>query len=237
MDLFLKLCLAHLIADFVLQFEELYQLKVRHPFGHVLHVMIHWIVSVALAFPFLNRPSVWLFITLLTAVHYGQDRAKYDGRTRWPRYEFPIFMADQLLHFLWIALVLFLPASRQPVALLSPPWLDLLYRAPEITLGAMAWITATFAGAYILNCMRLNYLPQSRADHFITSFEMGHALIERTFVAGIFLLAPPAAMLASPGLGLLRLFSARLRNRTDFILSFVFAAAVGLFFRRWISSP
>jgi hypothetical protein len=41
MFLFLKLVLAHLIADFILQFEELYQLKIRSFLGHLAHVLIH----------------------------------------------------------------------------------------------------------------------------------------------------------------------------------------------------
>jgi len=61
--LFLKLILAHLIADFILQFEELYQLKIRSFLGHLFHALIHGLVSLALLYPYLNVLQIWIFAT------------------------------------------------------------------------------------------------------------------------------------------------------------------------------
>ena len=113
MFLFLKLILAHLIADFILQFEELYQLKVRSFLGQLFHVLIHGLVSLILLYPYLNNPSVWIFIAALVLIHLTQDLIKYSFTKKTPANTFAYFMTDQLCHVLVLSAVVLFPISRE----------------------------------------------------------------------------------------------------------------------------
>src|SRR5664279_3677669 len=98
MFLFLKLILAHLIADFILQFEELYQLKVRSFLGHLSHALIHGLVSLALLYPFLQEPQIWIFVVGMVLIHLAQDLIKYSFTKKMPANTFIYFMTDQICH-------------------------------------------------------------------------------------------------------------------------------------------
>ena len=135
---------------------------------------------------------------------------------------FPCFAIDQIVHIFFISAIFFFPMSRQPAPV------NHFY-----TLFFMAFITAAFAGGYFLHAFRKSYLSGARPDHFISSKEMVHGIIERGVITGVFLFSGhPIVWLGSLSVGLLRIPFKKLRNRTDFILNFLWAAAVGLAFRR-----
>ena len=229
-----KLILAHLIADFVLQFEELYQLKLRSTVGHVVHASCHTVMSLLLLWPYLTRPSVWLFVGIISVVHFFQDLWKYARMGR--RHTFCLlFVWDQLVHLACLTPVLLLPFSRDVLGFPGAPRLDLLYRDPTMTLLAIAFITLTFAASYLLHAFRINYVPRSRPDHFITSFEMAHGFVERSLIAGVCAFATsPVPLILLPAVGLLRAPFPRLHNLTDFALSLALSLTLGLLFRMWL---
>jgi len=106
-----KLILAHLIADFMLQFEELYQLKLKSIVGHIVHASSHTVMSLILLWPYLDFPSVWWSIALITIVHFAQDMWKYARMGRKDRF-FLLFVWDQMVHLVFLLPVLALPFSR-----------------------------------------------------------------------------------------------------------------------------
>lgn len=231
MDLFLKLYLAHLIGDFILQFEELYRLKVRSLWGHFFHVLIHALISLALAFPFLHLPAVWIFIFSVSGVHYFQDILKYTLQKKYPQYGFVLFVADQITHALIVASVLLFPFAGQPPGAIHAGRWTALYLESSWTLLAIGFILVTFGGSYLLHSFRKNYVAGSRPDHFITSREMSYALIERPLVALPFLMpSVPFLWLCPVLVQIPRIFLPKLRNAADFILSFTYAACLGIIF-------
>jgi hypothetical protein len=231
-----KLILAHLIADFVLQFEELYQLKLSGRLGHVIHASFHGLVCLLLLWPYLTDPSVWLAVAGITALHLLQDLWKY-ARMGNRRTFFALFVWDQLVHLACLALVLPLPFSRQALGFPDSPALDRLYREPAVTILGIAFLATTFAGSYLLHALRTSALPDSRPDHFITSSEMAHGFAERLLIVGALLFAPgPWALVLVPAAGLLRLPFPRLRSLTDYALNAALSAALGLLFRPWLGS-
>ncbi len=235
MFLFLKLYLAHLIGDFILQFEELYRLKVRSWTGHVLHVLIHAAVSALFVIPLWGHPGVWLFIAGVTLIHLAEDLLKYALQQKHPHWRFVLFTGDQLVHAGVIAAVFLFPIHLLKAGFPSHPGLDFYYSQDVWTLLAILFVFITFGAAYFLHAFRLNYLKDSRQDHFITRFEMIHGFIERSLVAGFFLFFHPGIALAvSFAAGLPRFFFSKLRSKTDFALSAGFAAALGLLFKNWI---
>jgi len=233
MFLFLKLYFAHLLGDFVLQFEELYQLKIRSQLGHFFHVMIHALLMIVVTLPYLDMSFMWFFICGVVAVHYMQDNLKYRLQLKFPQHRFFLFVADQLLHGLVVATILLFPASREVRTFDGQPW-DLFYAHSFWALLAIAFVLTTFAGSYLLHAFRSNFFP-GRPDHFITNFEMSHAIVERTTITGLFLFTVhPALLGATLLISILRLPSKKLRSMPDFIMSFIYAAFVGLLFRIWL---
>lgn len=227
-----KLYLAHLIADFLLQFEELYQLKVKHLLGHLLHVVIHFLMMTVLTWPYLENPFMWVFISSVTFIHFFQDLLKYSLQKKYPAWSFALFTLDQVFHLLFLSTILFFPVSKETLTLSGPSWLSLLYAEPVYTFAGMTFFLSTVGGSYLLYSFRKNYIPNTRPLHFITSFEVAYAMLERGFISGIFLFAAhPLLFLASPLIGVLRLLSAPLKSKFDFLLSFTYGAGVGLLFR------
>ena len=233
MFLFLKLILAHLIADFILQFEELYQLKVRSFLGQLLHALIHGLVSLTLLYPYLNEPSIWIFVTGLILVHLAQDLVKYSFTQKDPANTFLYFMADQICHVLVISLIFLFPVSREVRGFPGSPIPDMLYRTNGWTLGLIFFITLTFAGSYILNAFSKSYLKGHSPLYLIRTPEMIHAIAERSLTAWIVLSSTsPFMILLVPCVGVLRLPFKPLRDLNAFLLSMIYAVAVTLLFRR-----
>lgn len=230
MFLFLKLYLAHLLADFLLQFDELYQLKVKSIAGHILHALMHAVLSAVLVFPYLGDPFIWIFIFLISVLHMLQDYWKYHWRGP-KKYGFPIFLADQLFHLLWISLIVCFPIASRKTSLPEFWWGD-LYLNHSLTVVLTAWILATVAGSYTLHSFSASYSPRHRKNRFITKPELMFGALERTLILIIFLFSPsPIFWLSSPFVGLLRIIVPRFQNRREFLASFLYATIVGLIFR------
>lgn len=232
MFILLKLFLAHLIADFVIQFDELYQLKLKHPAGHLLHVLTHALVNFLILFPYLGNPIIWIFVLLISTIHLIQDMVKYRLMQQHKQYFLHIFLGDQVLHFLFLSTILFFPVSSQKIGFAFWPTLDLLYTDNLWTVYTIALVMATFCGSFFLNALSITYLKHLRQDHFITSTEMTLGLIERSLVAGIFLWASnPVWFLISPLAGIFRFLFKSGRSKRDFMLSFIYAVLIGILFR------
>ncbi len=236
MFLFLKLLLAHLIADFILQFEELYRLKVKSRWGHFFHGLIHFLCSLLLVSPYWDLPFIWIFVTAISVIHYYQDLLKYSLQEKHPKQIFWCFTVDQIFHVLFIASIMLFPISSEERGFPSSSTLNLLYSGNPVTLYAIAYITAIFKGCYFLHALRRSFLKKTRPDHFITSLEVWHGIAERGFVVSLFLfnIPAPALLIAWPLVAFLRVIPKKLRNIEDFFLSGAYAGIVGLFFRLWL---
>ena len=232
MFLFLKLLLAHLIADFILQFEELYQLKVRSLWGHIFHVLIHGLVSLALLYPYLKDPRIWIFVTLLVFLHLAQDFIKYTLTKKIPKNTFFYFMADQIVHGLVLCSILIFPVSSEILGFPGHPLLDAVYRDNAFTLLLIYFILLTFAGSYTIHAFYRSYIKDSRPLYGITSYEIIYTLLERSIIGVIVLGAPNLLwILLTPLVGLARLPLEKMRDRTGFLVSFLYAIVLSLCFR------
>jgi hypothetical protein len=231
MFLFLKLILAHLIADFILQFEELYQLKVRSFLGQLAHALIHGLVSLALLYPYLNAVQIWLFVGGLVLAHLTQDLLKYTFTKKTPGNTFIYFMIDQLCHIFVISTIFLFPISREVRGFPNSAFLDMFYRTNVWTIDAIFFITLTFAGSYILNAFAKSYLRGHPPLYLITSLEIAHAILERSLMAAILLLnpLPPWGLLLIPCVGIFRLPDKTLKDPTAFLLSMSYAGITVLF--------
>lgn len=237
MPIFLKLCLAHLVADFILQFEELFQLKLKSIIGHFLHAFCHAAVSLLLLWPYLGHAWVWGFVLALSVIHCCQDLIKYRLMVQKKELFFLIFVMDQAIHFLFLSTVLLFPGSQQVLGFATHPVLNELYMENRWTLYAIVFLVSTFTGSFVMHAFRTNFIPGSRPDHFITTWEIIHGIVERSLITWVFIFTPNSwPLLLLPFIGLFRLFYSRISNKTDFFISFNYAAAVGIIFRLLVNT-
>lgn len=234
MFLFLKLVLAHMVADFILQFEELYQLKLRSWLGHFFHALIHGIVSLLLLLPYLSSPRVWIFVAAITVIHYLQDQIKYSLQAKDPKNTFWYFTIDQIVHVAFLATAFLLPEAREAARSTGFKAFDGIYLDQHLTLFVILFIGVTFKAAYFLHSLRKTFVPRTRPDHFITSFEMSWGLIERSIIAFCFLSPTPLLLAFSVAPAVVRPFSPRMHSVTDFILNYAYAALAGYGFGLWM---
>lgn len=233
MFLFLKLVLAHLVADFILQFDELFKLKLRSLTGHVLHALCHVILSLLFAWPYLGDPTLWLFIWIIGAIHLFQDLLKYRLMAN-KRLYFRLFVGDQILHLILLATVLLLPISGKVLGFPNHPTLHHLYIHDQWTAHAIIYLTATVPGNFLFHAFRTSFIPDSRLDQCITTPEILHGMLERMIITTVFLFySNPLALLVSPLAGCLRFPFPLMKNEIDFLLSFIYGALSGLLFRLW----
>ncbi|MBI4711548.1 MAG: DUF3307 domain-containing protein [Candidatus Omnitrophica bacterium] len=234
MFIFLKLILAHLIADFILQFEELYQLKVRNFLGQFFHAVIQGLISLILLYPYLNALQIWFFVAWVVLAHLAQDLIKYKLTQKTPRKTFLYFMADQLCHILVLSTVFLLPISREVRGFPTSALVDILYRTNSWTVDAIFFITLTFAGSYILNAFIKSYLKDRQPLYLISSPEVAHAILERSLIAWILISSVSAAwmLFLLPCVGIFRLPFKTLRDLMAFLLSLSYGVWVTLLFQR-----
>jgi len=115
-QVFVALALAHLIADFPLQTEWVYQLKLRSRWGLVVHVTLHLAMTMLLL-----RISGQdaLLLLILGVSHYGLD---------WLKMQHPFrphavgFAMDQMLHTLILFMLAMLWQSLPTPHIPHPEW-------------------------------------------------------------------------------------------------------------------
>lgn len=94
--------LAHLVGDYVLQWDALAQWKSREIRGVIIHSLILFAVTALFALPF--NPTWWSGILLISLSHFAIDAAQF--YIKLPISPLFRFMLDQTAHFLFIILAL-----------------------------------------------------------------------------------------------------------------------------------
>ena len=104
MFLFLRLILAHFLADFPLQPDLIYKFKLRSFWGQALHAAIFTICSIVLCWPFLRIKALWILIAFLGTSHLLIDYLKIRYFNT-EKYRVRTFLADQTLHVAAIGVI------------------------------------------------------------------------------------------------------------------------------------
>jgi len=94
--------LAHLVGDYVLQWDALAQWKSRELRGVIVHSVL--LFAVTALFAFVIEPGWWAGVLLISISHFAVDAAQFLFRPTLP----PLlrFFTDQFLHFFFILLAL-----------------------------------------------------------------------------------------------------------------------------------
>jgi len=188
MFIFIRLILAHLIGDFLLQFDLVHALKVKSPKGLLLHVGIVLGCLLIFCTPYFDQPVTWLFLSYIGLTHYIQDWAKIKFTSQ-SKHQLFFFCLDQIVHIAFIA-TLFWTSLRNIDPLANPNnnlFLD-LYNNNTIILYFITAITASYAGHYMIILFKKDYL---NIDRPYSVLEKWYGFIERIFVVSVFFLGNP----------------------------------------------
>lgn len=192
--LFWNLVLAHMIADFLLQPNAVYTLKLRGIAGQVLHGLIIVFTAAIFLTPYLGLPLAWAYLCIIGLTHIIQDliKTKYFKDSPVP---FWPFIIDEITHLAFIALIFVFPLEQVKPPVNSP--------AVYILIG---YIFATWQATYFIDTFIKTFLKNSRlhnthGQYFVPLKEKYYGIIERacftTFSilgGGFYLLLIPAAL-------------------------------------------
>ncbi|OGS12572.1 MAG: hypothetical protein A2234_06285 [Elusimicrobia bacterium RIFOXYA2_FULL_58_8] len=131
MIIFWRLFLAHLLADFTLQFDVINRMKRKNVWGVVLHCLTHLVVSVALTWNYLSDTWVhlgpvpvngWWALVIMLVSHFGIDQVRIFSIKRLHYKDGTLsFIVDQVLHVYVLFMIspLILPGES---GLLAEKW-------------------------------------------------------------------------------------------------------------------
>jgi len=107
MFLFYRLLLAHIIADFPLQTNQIFKVKTNTEWGVLIHTLIVLIFSILFAFPYLEAPKVIIILLVIFLSHTVIDKLKMEYSKKTKNQSIRILLLDQALHIAIIAVLTF----------------------------------------------------------------------------------------------------------------------------------
>lgn len=190
MFLFYRLLLAHLIADFPLQFTKLFRLKTEGIKGIILHGSIFGILVVIFSIPYLTSPWIGIFIIFLWMFHIFTDWLKIKLINRYKNDSLFLFLLDQVLHIASIGIVIFF---RFPPTYWYPTnvgWILLkqFYLNDHFIIFCIFYILSTFTATVLIYYLKKTFV------HSDISFPMRgkyYDIVERVLVTILIILPGP----------------------------------------------
>ena len=154
MFLFYRLLLAHLIADFPLQFTKLFRLKIKGIKGTILHGSVFGILAIVFSLPYLTSPRVGIFIIFLWVFHIFTDWLKIKLINRYKRDDLTLFLLDQMLHVAAIGIVIFFNFPRVGD---GSSFLSRLYSNDLFIIFCIFYLLATFTATIFIYYLKKTY--------------------------------------------------------------------------------
>jgi len=136
MSLFVTLLLGHLLGDFLLQTNRVFELKNRSWLGIALHTAIHLVVTALLL---QNWLELWKMFALLGFLHFSIDWIKIRYTSSSQTID---FVLDQIAHLAVIGFfTLYWGSTALPILKLDTLWY-LIYYASLSAVGIFVWVIA-----------------------------------------------------------------------------------------------
>ncbi len=107
MFLLYRLLLAHIIADFPVQTNQIFKVKTNTEWGILIHTLIVLIFSILFAFPYLEDTKVIIIIIIVFLSHTVIDKLKMEYSKKTKNQSIRILLLDQALHIAIIAVLTF----------------------------------------------------------------------------------------------------------------------------------
>jgi len=157
---FWKILLAHVLTDFVLQFDALAENKRKLKFL-LLHCLIFFLVSVLVLLPLFSLSSL-IALALVSVFHGLVDTLKQWAERRSPRNHWLFFLADQAAHVLAIgAAAVFLEEGSFSLVVetLAQSWSE-----PSFFMVGSFFVLIVFGMSYFIGILCRSFLDLSRRD-------------------------------------------------------------------------
>ena len=163
MFLFYRLLLAHIIADFPMQTNQIFKVKTNTEWGVLIHTLIVLIFSVLFTFPYLESPKVIIILLVIFLSHTVIDKLKMEYSKKTKNQSIRILLLDQFLHIAIIALLAFNFTENY---LLSSPfnsaflnYLIDIYNSDIFIVSLIGYIASVFFIPIILMHIREEGIP------------------------------------------------------------------------------
>lgn len=181
MFLFIRFLLAHFLGDFPFQSNFVYKLKFKGLRGIIPHALIICGCAIALSWPYLNLPSIWLFIIFMAGTHLIQDTIKINCTS--PKKCFWAYFLDQFSHIGLIAIIFFTGLKNlQPPADQSNIFVR-LYSNNTLLVYFIALIAATYNGHFLIRCFKDSFIKNANP---CDRYEKWFGMFERTLIVTFF---------------------------------------------------
>ena len=242
MFLFYRLLLAHLLADFPLQFTQLFRLKVSSRWGTAFHGGIFTLLALIFAFPYLAHNSMWVFILLLGISHIFIDETKLSLTRKFKIDNLWLFLLDQGLHIGFIGL---LAATSLGRLVLNwplynfPSLLTQVYNDPQskVIIYIIAYLSATFGGTFLIYYFKKTFFIRRLEEVIISRPEKYFGILERFLIVSL-VIFPGHFYFFIPVVLITRSIACarqkQLGTWIDFLSSTILAITMGLILRIWI---
>ena len=242
MFLFYRLLLAHLLADFPLQFTQLFRLKVSNRWGTAFHGGIFTLLALILAYPYLTLNSIWVFILLLGISHIFIDETKLSLTRKFKIDNLWLFLLDQGLHIGLIGLLAVTSLGRLVLnwpLYNFPSFLTQAYNDPQskVIIYIIAYLIATFGGTFLIYYLKKTFFIRQLGEVVISQPERYFGILERFLIVNLvifpghfFFLIP--VVLITRSIACAR--QKQLGTWIDFLTSIVLAIIIGLILRIWV---
>ena len=226
MFLFLRLVLAHFVADFVLQTDEVYAEKTKDLYGAHIHYIIIFSTLVAFSIPYLDYSGCWFVIGLASLSHMIQDEIKI-RHTVSKRMTFPAFLADQILHIAFLLPVFYFSFSR--IVPEAKGIVSVVYNNNSFVIFSIGLIMSTLMGAYLWEAFRISYFDDPGP---INPFRLKYGVFERLIITIAFLNFKYLLFLLIPLC--FRLIKRSLNSYPAIIFNLLYASIIGLLLKDFL---
>jgi len=163
MHLFYRLLLAHIIADFPLQTNQIFKVKTNTEWGVLIHTLIVLLFSILFAFPYLENLKVLIILLIIFLSHTVIDKLKMEYSKKTKNQSMRILLLDQALH---IAIIAVLTFNFTESYLLSSPfnsaflkYLIDIYNNDIFIISLIGYITSVFFIPILLMYIREEDIP------------------------------------------------------------------------------
>jgi len=163
MFLFYRLLLAHIIADFPMQTNQIFKVKMNTKWGVLLHSSIVLLFSIFFTFPYLEDSKVIIILLLIFLSHTVIDKLKMEYSKKTKNQSIRILLLDQALH---IAIIAVLAFNFTESYLLSSPfnsafsnYLIDIYNSDIFIVSLIGYIASVFFIPILLMHIREEGIP------------------------------------------------------------------------------
>lgn len=225
MFLFLRLVLAHLVGDTVFQPDEVYELKKSGLHGVILHAVVLFLSLILFSLPYLHHSALWIILIFAAVTHVVQDEIKLRYRFS-KKLNFPFFVADQIIHVLFLCPVLFLKSAYYPVT--PDIGFHQFYNSNSLIIIAIGYVISVFLGAYLWEAFKISYFKNPVLSN---AFSIKYGMFERFVIT-------TAVVFSLWFLALIPVLRILMRKKLylwwDLVFNIVISLLIGLFLRNFV---